>query len=179
MWMKDKSTRQSTVITPQMELSRSWIIQFRDKYRNEWISLFEVKKSNLPGADYGLFAARPYMSGDVLGVFYGIISERTPNGHYSPFALEVAWPPESKTPLRLIVDPTFGPTSRNAWQQPAYFGIHMANDPEWPGKNGSPTRKTRGSPKHNFMVDMSLIAVATSDIAAGEELFLDYKGDAL
>jgi hypothetical protein len=68
MWMKEKSTRQSTVITLQMELSQNWIIEFRDKYRNEWISLFEVKKLTLEGVGYGLFAARPYTSGDVLSI---------------------------------------------------------------------------------------------------------------
>jgi hypothetical protein len=66
------------------------------------------------------------------------------------------------------------------WQQPAYFGIHIVNDPEWHGKKGSPMKMTRASPRSNFMVDMmSLVAVATRDIAVGEELFLDYKGDAL
>jgi hypothetical protein len=180
MWMKEKSTRQPTVITPQMELPRNWIIQFRDKYHNEWILLFEVKKSTLDGAGYGLFASRPYTSGDVLGVFYGLISKKIANGKYSSYALEVAWPPESKKASRLIVDPaTFGPTSRTAWQQPAYLGIHMVNDPEWHGRKGSPTRTTRASPRSNFMVDMSLVAIATRDIAVGEELFLDYKGDAL
>jgi hypothetical protein len=120
MWMKEKSTRQSTVITPQMELSRNWIIQFRDKYRNKWISLLEVKKLTLDGAGNGLFASRLYTSGDVLGVFYGLISEKTPNGKHSTYALEVTWPPESKKASRLMIDPTFGPTSRNVWQQPAY-----------------------------------------------------------
>jgi hypothetical protein len=135
MSMKEKSTQQSTEITPQMELSRNWIIQFRDKYRNEWILLFEVKKLTLDGAGYGLFASRPYTSGDVLGVFYGLISEKTPNGQYSTYALEVAWPPESKKASRLIINLTYGPT---------------ANDPEWPGKKANPTRTTRASPRSNL-----------------------------
>jgi hypothetical protein len=71
-----------------------------------------------------------------------------------------------------MVDPRDGPatTKRVGQFAPAYFGIHMANDPNW-GK-----KKDVDYSKYNFIVDTSLVAKATKEIAVGEELFLQYRG---
>jgi hypothetical protein len=169
---------------PDEELDRTWLVQFRAKSTTEWFSLFEVKKSTREGAGYGLFAARPYSWGDTLGVFYGVISVKTPHQKRSIYAMEVVWPPEGELQQRLIVDPTSGPTSNKRDYQPTYFGLHMANDPEWNNKQPSNVAtskrrsRTRDSPTSNFIIDVSLVGIATRDIAVGEELFLNYDGDA-
>jgi SET domain-containing protein len=47
------------------------------------------------------------------------------------------------------------------------------------GQKSKPNEDDSGIPKVELMVNMSLVTVATRDIAVGEELFLDYKGGAL
>jgi hypothetical protein len=131
MWMKEKSPRHPAMMLPDEEIYRTWLVQFRAESTTEWFSLFEVKKSTLEGVGYGLFAVRPYSWGDTLGVFYGLISEKTPHQKRYIYAMEVVWPPEAELQQRLIVDPTSGPASNKRDFQPRYFGLHMANDPEW------------------------------------------------
>jgi hypothetical protein len=141
-----------------------------------------VKKSTIEGGGYGVFAARPYSWGDALGVFYGNISVKKPHQKRSIYAMEVAWPPDSNGQTSMIVDPTWGPAANKKAFEPSFFGLHMANDPEWGGrskKKGPTTRNaTRDEPAANFMIDVSLVGMATRDIAAGDELFLNYDGDA-
>lgn len=181
MWMKEKSSRVSTtIIHPSSEISRSWKIQFRDPNKDEWVTLFRVKKSTIKDARYGLFAERRYSKDDVLGVFYGMVSDKVPYTKYTAYAMHVAWPPKGtkskgtkpKVTKDLMVDPRDGPatTKRVGQFAPAYFGIHMANDPNW-GK-----KKDVDYSKYNFIVDTSLVAKATKEIAVGEELFLQYRG---
>jgi hypothetical protein len=50
----------TAVMLADEEIDRTWLVQFRAESTTEWFSLFEVIKSTLEGAGYGLFAARPY-----------------------------------------------------------------------------------------------------------------------
>jgi hypothetical protein len=103
-WMKTASTTKATTINPSLELSRSWFIQIRDEKQDEWHTLFKIKKSNLPNAGYGLFAARPYKEGDQIGVFYGRVSKATVAApEPSLYAMKVRWPLDSEH--LLLVDP--------------------------------------------------------------------------
>jgi hypothetical protein len=51
----------------------------------------------------------------------------------------------------------------------AFFGLHMANDPNW--KSSKHATRTY-SP--NIIVCEDLVAYTTKNIAKGEELFLEY-----
>jgi hypothetical protein len=75
--------------------------------------------------------------GGMLGVFYGVFSVKTPHQKRSIYAMEVVWPPKAELQQRLIVDPTSGPASNKRDFQPSYFGLHMANNPEWSKKKQS------------------------------------------
>jgi hypothetical protein len=81
--------------------------------------------------------------------------------------------------VRYLVDPEIGPTSRLADSRPCYSALHMANDPAGPpNEKKTRTMITGGASTANFIVDESLVAVATKDIAYGDELFLTYAGNA-
>jgi hypothetical protein len=177
-WMQERSLTHSTTIRPEMELSRSWMIQLRDREMNEWITLYEVRNSTLENSGYGLFAARPYKAQDTLGVFYGDITEKNKKEETTDknYAMQVEWPQKSGN--YLLVDPKGGPTTKERGHHPAYFGMHMANDPKWNDKRDKAKRTTRQSPRVNMMVDHRLVCVATRDIDVGDEMFLDYEGDA-
>jgi hypothetical protein len=144
------------------------------------VALFRVKKSAIKDARHGLFAERRHLKDDVLGVFYVTVCDEVPHKQHSVHAMKVAWPPKGtkskgtkpKVTKELIVDPRDGPatTKRVGKFAPSYFGIHMANDPNL-GK-----KKDVDHSKHNFIVDASLVATATKEIAAGKELFLQHRG---
>ena len=199
-WMQEASLTHSTTITPAMELSRRWIIQLRDPDVNEWFSLYEVKKSTIENSGYGLFAARPYKAHDILGVFFGEVSDLDEDGKVlkkkekvdrkkggpGNYAMIVEWPGQSNK--YLLIDPKGEPTKnyeRGKGCHPAYFGLHMANDPDWSKKKkarknlAKTTRSTRQSPTVNMIVDEKLVGRALEDIAVDEEIFLDYDGDVL
>jgi hypothetical protein len=144
MWMKDRSPRHPEVLIPNEEIDRTWLVQFRAQSTTEWFSLFKVKESTLEGAGYGLFAARPYSWGDTLGVFYRCIAVKAGHQTRSVYAIEVAWPPGAELQQRLIVDPTSGPASNKKDSQTSYFGLHMANDPQWSKKRKSSVATARG-----------------------------------
>jgi hypothetical protein len=170
-WMKLMSIRHTEKLTPSSEISRSWKIQFRDAYLNEWVSMFLVKKSTIEDARYGLFAERAFAKGDVLGVFYGRVTEKSAYKPTSKYAITVAWPPNAKDHTSFFVDPKDGPTTTRREIFPAYFGIHMANDPNYKKRTGEVHLDL-----YNFIIDASLVAIATKDIAVGDELFLQYRG---
>jgi hypothetical protein len=151
--------------------------------------MFLVKTSKIEGAGYGIFAARPFSAGDILGVFYGKVSPSIPDDKHRRYAMEVAWPPIARPTAKknkrieqvhYLVDPEIGPTSREKEQRPCYFGLHMANDP-----SGTLTQKktrsmvTRGSTTSNFIIDEFLVAHCTKDLSLGDELYLTYNGDAV
>ena len=127
----------TTTINPMNEICRTFKIQFHDLMLNEWLDLFEIEQSTIPGAGYGVFAKRPYSEGDVLGVFYGTVQELKQVVTPSSYAMKVEWPPtmDEKNPPRkiknYIVDPLRGPSSAISLATPAWFGLHMANDFNW------------------------------------------------
>ena len=84
---------------------------------NEWIDLFEVKKSQLPNAGNGLFASKAFTKEDVMGVFFGTIID--PN---TTTPTEYAMKSDT---LGVTVDSKEGIESNH----PKYFGLHFANDP--------------------------------------------------
>jgi hypothetical protein len=176
MWVRGKSTRHALTIKPEDEIGRSWTIQFRSLQTKEWFSLFDIKPSGIEGAGYGLFAARPFLEGATLGVFYGDVKDDVPCLRKTFYAMEVNWPPDSETGKKLIVDPGGGVETNLEFYRPCYFGLHFANDPNWGGIRRNDKRRTRQTLQPNFAVNISLVATATRDITVGEELFLDYGG---
>jgi hypothetical protein len=134
----------------------------------EYLDLFEVKKSQVPNANMGLYSKRPFKQGDVLGVFYGQVKSTKGKGKkkhvYSPYALE-------GTKHNIILEPKGGITT----ETPVYFGLHLANDPLLCTKSAkASTRSMAARKKHNFFVDEDFIAIACLDINIGDELFLFY-----
>ena len=169
-------------------------------------SLFQVRKSGLAKAGYGLFAARPYAAGEIIGLFCGEVTVKVTNDKDRPYAMAVEWPPwkivqDSRKKAKAkgtklskvtskkgntttyVVDPGAGPQVRVKDYRPCFFGLHMANDPDW-GKRKEAQgdigrRLPRNNPKTNFMIDGMLLGKTTAHIRYGEELFLSYKGDLL
>ena len=102
--LKDKVRTQSLVISPSNEIERQLMLQVRDPHKNEWSDIFIIKQSTIKGADYGLFAARPYSVNDVLGLYLGEVYPKQERNPKSEYALEIEWKGH-----QLIVDARNGP----------------------------------------------------------------------
>ena len=180
-------TNKSTAVCPGEEISRSYIIQFKDEDTNEWMDHLSVRKSTLPGAGYGLFSVGPIKAMDVIGMFYGRVVEREYGDTGTRYCMAVNWNFGKGVKKEILVDPINGRSSFPEHDSPAYFAIHMANDPHWiddgdgrgTGGKGRVTRmSTRGGggPQVNVRVYAeNLQAVAIADIEPGEEIFLSYN----
>jgi hypothetical protein len=148
--------------------------------------LYEVKKSQIKGANMGLFALRAFKQGEVMGVYFGKIVKDTSKNKdgvnntskknmskkkatvekkviLTCYAMEIQQ-------LGMIVDCMGGVDS----EHPTYFGLQFANDPTLSEEHD----KARGQNRvHNFSVDQNLVARACVDIKPGEELFLYYDSE--
>ena len=111
--------------------------------------------STIDGAGIGLFAAEPIAAGRMVWRYDALIDHRIP--------LEQAVP-------RAAVDPIF----RALLSRCAYIGHSDPTTYLWSGDDG---RFMNHSPTPNLQVDPDdESTVALRDIAAGEELFVDYDG---
>jgi hypothetical protein len=136
---------------------REYIIRYNvvlSKTRSQWTNLFKIRRSEIPKAGNGLFAARTFTKGQTMGLFFGKQKKSEECSVYTMATLEYG-----------NVDPMGGLTSRH----PLYFGIHIANDPIW-----SATEKNDGK-SHNIWVGDDLIVRASCDIQRDEELYLNYR----
>jgi hypothetical protein len=141
--------------------------------------LYEVKKSGIKDANFGLFALRPFKTGEVMGVYFGKIvkdvskKKNTVNDkskkkdRMENEVILTCYAMECEK-MGITVDCLGGVDSKH----PTYFGLQFANDPILSENND----RARGEDRaHNFFVDENLIARACLDIKTGQELFLYYK----
>jgi hypothetical protein len=156
----------SSIIGPQINgdeivSERSYVIVFKNKDKIRY--LYEVRKSQIPRANMGLFALRRYSKGDIMGVFFGKIvkKEEKDREKLTCYAMEL-----KKHGITIDMG---GIQSKH----PAFFGLHFANDPSL--GDAILTRKGDRDFAHNFFVDEDLVAIASLDIEAGDELFLNYN----
>jgi hypothetical protein len=174
--MSECNATQRTIIKPSDELSRAFVIQLREK--KEWVDLFEIKQSTIEGSGYGIFACRPFPTHCTLGIYYGdLIQEGEETAENSIYAMSAKWKfnRRSKKETSVVVDPLSGVGSMGDMTN-AFFGLHMVNDPNWVGLKGKAgTKRGTRNFSPNMMVCDDLVAYATSNIAKGEELFLDYQ----
>jgi hypothetical protein len=187
--------RDSATIMPSFEIQRHFAIQFLDPNTKEWCNLFSIKPSSLvrsqglrPKAGYGLFAARPFKSGDRIGIYLGEIFEadKFPAKKRTHYSLifnvdKTSAPKRLKFASRIksfISDPGYCPSGStdNMKRPPVYFGIHYVNDPRWePDGTQQPNRVTRNTcPAYNIEIGEDLVVTTIADVEEGEELFTDY-----
>ena len=150
----------------EQEDKRIYIISFYNKTKTggKWTDLYEVRKSQIPKANMGLFALKNFAIGDKMGVYCGEVTDPKKNEDPTCYAMK-------SHNHACIVDCGGGVTSKH----PVYFGLHLANDPR--ESNNDTKRVTRGDnarDTHNFFVDDNLVAIACQNIRRGDELFLDY-----
>ena len=159
------------VTGPELIKKRSYVISFFRKDKRlrdggEIIDLYEVRKSELKGANMGLFSKKKFQAGDVMGVFFGKIKSWETND-LTCYAM-------SSEKLQVILDPGGGVDSGG----PFYFGLQFANDPSIGTKPVKMlTRQEAHRYSHNFFVDENMIARASVNIECGQELFLNYNWD--
>lgn len=127
--MRLKETRGATEIAVEQETNREWIIQFYDEYRVEWFDWFKVATSNIEGAGFGLFAKRPFPVGSVLGVYFGeLLDKKEEEKIRSVYKLSCLWNKRWR-----VMDAINGPERTEKFKAPAWFALHMVNDPGYIG----------------------------------------------
>jgi hypothetical protein len=130
------------------------------------MNLFEVRQSNLPNANLGLFAKKSFAAGDIMGVYYGRIQPRAKMTH-SQYAVE-------SEEHGIIMDAEGGPDRK----KPMYFGLQIANDPTICVKSSKMATRTHAKGEtHNFFIDDDFVAVASRNINVDDELYLNYGWD--
>ena len=185
--MREKQGTGVVQVAANKEFERTFKIFFN---KQPWL---EVKKSQLPDSGYGLFVARPngFQAHESIGLYYGRIlglfetpseyaytyvpkkNEEDEEGchtkqpnfiirHGKVVQLEVEEPKEK------VVDAEGGVKAGREDGFPAYFGIHMANDPRF-------KMCTRTAKEHNFYVTEELEARVSRKMDLGEELYLNYR----
>jgi hypothetical protein len=78
--------------------------------------------------------------------------------------------------VKYLVDAGRTPHPKLDQRRPVYFGIHFANDPNY-GKRKE--KRARNDLRYNAMImHRNLEVIALQDIDMGEEILLDYEGDA-
>jgi len=166
------------IIQKHQEIDREFQIHWvernnRNSPKNSY-NLFTVKRSTIPGAGYGLFAAQNFREGDYLGVYYGRIlgKKEKPEGNY--IMAMTHWG------KKLFVDGGGG-VDKNF---PTYFGLHLMNNPGWKSEDSErqETKKKAGesssrlqSSAYKAIVCHNLECKAIKDIKIGDELFLNYN----
>ena len=139
------------------ETTTMWFHPSLTEY-HAWVT---VKESGLNDAGYGLFAERNFSKNDVITVYLGYHVDSDVN---NPYAIDYVPKGKSATGKRVSVDGGF-PEYRQM-----YLGAHMTNDPNW-----SVAYDVRDESYYNVEFAANLELVATKDIKAGEELYVDYN----
>jgi hypothetical protein len=167
------------------ECNRPFLVQVYEAGKTKlWSDLFLIPLSNVgncPGlrnkAGYGLFAARPLKASETIGWYIGhtrkvdSFSNKKDRIGATEYIIRV----EAQDGTKYLVDAGRQPQPRLDKRKPVYFGIHFANDPNW-GKTMD--ERNQKDPPYNAQIDRHLEVIALNDIAMGEEILLDYEGDA-
>lgn len=165
-----------TSVSSDHELNREFKVQL-NVGPNRWLDLLLVKKSNLEGAGYGVFALMDFEKGDIIGIYYGDLKPiKKEHNNYSEYSLRFEWKCKRRKAVELVADALNSSLSElidKRDRKPLYFGIHLVNDPYF-NKAG---RARRGQPTPNILLDDKLQAVAIRNIKKGEEILLDYLFD--
>ena len=155
---------------------RKYLIEI--EMEGKWFPLFEIKKSTLPDAGLGLFAAQdfdgPDVIGepDVLGVYAGKVKseeawQRLMVGKRDCYGYHF-----TRGNRDHVLDPTI--LNSDPSDMLSYFGLHYANDPTWLLKKDSDEYK-EAMKKVNMEINTDLVASATKNIKKGDELFNHYQ----
>jgi hypothetical protein len=112
--------------------------------------------------EHGLFAARKFSKGDIVGVYMGRKGLRKQDAAYS-IQLKVS----NET---VVVDARGGVDSK----APSWLGIHFINDPTDPSDQGGETIRQKQR-KWNVEIKASGVAIATRTIEVNQELFTNYQ----
>ena len=119
--------------------------------------LFVIKRSTLDNARLGLFAAKPYKKGEMLGYYCGKVLEKSRPP--SAYAIQLRTRPFA------FVDPS----ASDLW-----MGLHFANDPQYEkyktNESVDPDAKC-----YNVQVSTKLKATARRNIKKNEEIFWCYN----
>lgn len=127
--------------------------------------LYDIKESTIKGAGMGLFAARNFKTGDMLGLYCGKMADglkRKPKIY--GFAKQIVKKGDAWT----IIEPT---------HEDVFLGMHYINDPLY----GIPEaeREHKAATMHddkdyNVRISNDFLVTAETDIRQGDELFLNY-----
>ena len=118
-----------------------------------------MRLSTIPDANYGLFAARNFRKGDIIGIYNGGKALTGHPGH------SIVWQHGIKHCY-----PFNNSRSMNE-NHCKTMGMQMINDPEW-NKVGE---EKESAFKVNVFVDKCLLVRAKIDIVKGDELFMNYQ----
>ena len=119
--------------------------------------LFVIKRSTLDNARLGLFAAKPYKKGEMLGFYGGKVLDKS----RPPSAYAV----RLRTRPSVLVDPS----AADLW-----MGLHFANDPNY-AKYHDNQPVDPDDKCYNVQVDGKLKATAKRNIKKNQELFWCYN----
>jgi hypothetical protein len=155
----------------------------RYNYWIPWVYIAPTTRCRyVPGnRHHGLFAARKFKKGDIVGVYMG---EKTSSNTVDAYSikLKVKVVPTTVndkdgndssaafTEVRTIVDAKGGIDSG----APLWLGIHYINDPTDPADEGCEVTLEEKQNKWNIEIFSNGIAHATKTIEIGDELFMDY-----
>ena len=149
---------------------RKYLIEI--EMEGKWFPLFEIKKSTLPDAGLGLFAAQDFARDDVLGVYAGKVKseeawQRLMVGKRDCYGYHF-----TRGKRDHVLDPTI--LNSDPSDMLSYFGLHYANDPTWLLKKDS-DEYNEAMKKVNMEINTDLVASTKKFIKKGEELFNHYK----
>lgn len=131
--------------------------------RPKWIDWLLIKKSNIDGAGFGLFANTDFEAFTSLGIFSGS-KEKFRDTECSKYAIQVNR--DGEKPYFIDANGSKG--------HEIFFGLHLANDPYY----GLDEERQLGTGKKlepNFEVYESMEAMTMKAIKKGTELLLDYR----
>jgi hypothetical protein len=129
-----------------------------------------VEASNNRGRriEYGLFAARKFRKGDVIGVFMGSStgSGTVENSNDNEYRIELR-----VERMKVIVDAKGGVNSGAC----PWLGMHFMNDPTDMADRGPEKTRKLKEMKWNIEVNPEGVAIATQTIDIDKELLLNYQ----
>ena len=132
------------------------------KMKNQLYNWLIVKKSNIEGAGFGLFAARDFNKGDIIGKYMGeVLDQKSDPSVLSKYAI---------CSSKIAVDSKGGLNSGYPW----YWGIHFVNDLNFVTR-GIVNDSMKEKKQSNSIINDDFIMIAIKRIKQGQEIFLDYN----
>ena len=125
------------------------------------VPLFVIKKSGIPEAGLGVFAAQKFEEGDLVSMYCGVNQ-----GQFKPEKLDYS--DKAIQDGRGII--------YNVSENDAFLGFHYANDPSASKPvAGVAAAAVAAPPEYNVKVLPNLLVEALLDIEVGDELFMEYN----